>query len=1015
MRHLERLLRQGGTSPQDFTLHDADHSFRVAERMMQLITADIQKNLSDHELALLLLAAYGHDIGMTPERNKVLAHHRHLFGHTTGLTGDEKDLFQKFLDEYPAGKPVTLPLTSTLNDLNLADELTTFYVRERHNDWSAEWIRENLTGQGFEHIPGFVDILVRLCSSHHWDFSRLRHPDFDPFHVGHGADSAVVHLRYLACLLRLADILENDPERTPEVLYRHRAISDRARSLIHWQKDHALTVVLQGDRLKFQARPRSAAIHKALSDLADAIDHELHGIAGFGEQLPIECKVGGKPIRRDWHLAPAVVRDIRPANDSYEYIDGAFRPDTARLLQLLSGEQLYGNPLVAVRELLQNAFDAVREKIARLLLDPKTDNPADRSHEKTLGNQEKVTLILRPGDHDEWLLICEDSGVGLTRALITNHLLVSGNNRRHDILDLERRSQAAGFRLARTGQFGIGVLSYFMLADEVEITTTRSQLCGDNDAPGWTFHTRGVGSFGELRKLQVSPFSSGGTRLIWKLRKIEEPAKFANDLLVYLKQTLIRIPCRFEFKTENVPGDQINWKRSTGWVKTEEDWRMLTQSTWKEPLEAFKGNEVDLRKKELEERMRNYPGELVQARSSLRFAIKNSKLPDGNIRLVLPFFELEKGRSLVPHPEQEFRTDLEVKTSNVFAWEGIACQVNLPTVRDAMGDDVDEFHLNCLSCEFDLWPTNQVQLAVDRQTVRPKEGVSEKWLEDLRNEAIPWIDEVLAGGRDDFYSEVNLRCQTRPVSFQEGRGWFHVGVSGSIFLPLQRPFALLADWSNTQSALKTINGTTVSVIEGHPWQVGSHPECEIRVVEDTWEFGTRGTYFYWPILDGNQPQGGVRFPSEWRDVAFIVPQLGDLISNPENDFVRLMTEKEIALLQKFDLGSLLLELLSSPAGPAQSALALSRVALRLHDSGDESSAYHQWRCFGEDRADLMLPHWQAVSLATQRPLGELRLMVTGDGKDVILGPDKFEFSNLMEEEPSVLPDVCDPNFLLFEG
>ena len=82
--------------------------------------------------------------------------------------------------------------------------------------------------------------------------------------------------------------------------------------------------------------------------------------------------MGGKPVRRDWRLAPAVVRDIRPANDSYEYIDGAFRPDEARLLQLLSGEQLYGNPLVAVREeLLQNAFDAVREKIARLRSIPK--------------------------------------------------------------------------------------------------------------------------------------------------------------------------------------------------------------------------------------------------------------------------------------------------------------------------------------------------------------------------------------------------------------------------------------------------------------------------------------------------------------------------------------------------------------------------------------------------------------------------------------------------------------------
>ena len=253
------------------------------------------------------------------------------------------------------------------------------------------------------------------------------------------------------------------------------------------------------------------------------------------------------------------------------------------------------------------------------------------------------------------------------------------------------------------------------------------------------------------------------------------------------------------------------------------------------------------------------------------------------------------------------------------------------------------------------------------------------------------------------------------MSFQEGRGWLHTGVSGNIFRPLLRPFALPTDWSNSPSALRTINGEVVAVIEGHPWQVGSQSECEIRVVEDTWEFGTRGTYFYWPILDGNQPHGCVRFPTEWRDVAFFASQLGDFISNPENDFIRLMGDKEIAILREFDRGSLLNELLNSSAGPAQSALVLCRIALGLHDSADESSAYHQWHCFGVDRADLMLEHWQAVSHATQRPLGELRLMVTGAGKDVIVGPDKFEYSNLLDEEPTILPDVCDPNFLLFEG
>ena len=37
MDRIEKILNTGGTSPKDFTLHDADHSYRVVERMWELI------------------------------------------------------------------------------------------------------------------------------------------------------------------------------------------------------------------------------------------------------------------------------------------------------------------------------------------------------------------------------------------------------------------------------------------------------------------------------------------------------------------------------------------------------------------------------------------------------------------------------------------------------------------------------------------------------------------------------------------------------------------------------------------------------------------------------------------------------------------------------------------------------------------------------------------------------------------------------------------------------------------
>ena len=49
MPRIEVILKSGGTSPNDFTLHDEGHSYRVAERMYA-IAGDVVQILSSFEL-----------------------------------------------------------------------------------------------------------------------------------------------------------------------------------------------------------------------------------------------------------------------------------------------------------------------------------------------------------------------------------------------------------------------------------------------------------------------------------------------------------------------------------------------------------------------------------------------------------------------------------------------------------------------------------------------------------------------------------------------------------------------------------------------------------------------------------------------------------------------------------------------------------------------------------------------------------------------------------------------------
>jgi HD superfamily phosphodiesterase len=92
MPKIETILTSGGTAATDFTLHDAGHSFRVAERMADIIPKEVLSKLSSFDLTLLLFSSYLHDIGMTPDQKRVKQHFNYLLsGEKGGLShGDRR-------------------------------------------------------------------------------------------------------------------------------------------------------------------------------------------------------------------------------------------------------------------------------------------------------------------------------------------------------------------------------------------------------------------------------------------------------------------------------------------------------------------------------------------------------------------------------------------------------------------------------------------------------------------------------------------------------------------------------------------------------------------------------------------------------------------------------------------------------------------------------------------------------------------------------------------------------------
>lgn len=124
-------------------------------------------------------------------------------------------------------------------------------------------------------------------------------------------------------------------------------------------------------------------------------------------------------------------------------------PDSARPFQVdlrgvvdLLSRSIYSGPQVYLRELLQNGVDAIA---ARQEL---PGAPAGVI---------RISPALRSGDE----LVFTDNGIGLSAAEVADLLATVGRTSKHDVLDLPRTD--------RLGQFGIGLLSCFMVSDDIRV------------------------------------------------------------------------------------------------------------------------------------------------------------------------------------------------------------------------------------------------------------------------------------------------------------------------------------------------------------------------------------------------------------------------------------------------------------------------------------------------------------------------------------------------------------------
>jgi hypothetical protein len=356
-------------------------------------------------------------------------------------------------------------------------------------------------------------LIGRIAHSHWWHINKL----VDEFPAEIGAMSGFptewrVDPLKIACALRVADACQLDKRRAPGFLFALRKPVGIAE--VHWRaQQHLAAPVLKSNQLLFSSsqpfrESESDAWWLAL-ELVSLADSELHDVDN---------------LLRDTRRPPFAVNGVTGARDPSRFakhvqttgwtpVDAQFKvSNAADVVRKLGGTALYGNdPVVPLRELIQNARDAVH---ARRLIE---------GREESWGS---VTVRLTQTSDGDRLEVV-DTGVGMSPAVLTGALLDFGKSlwKSSDITAHFPGLLSKGFR--PIGRFGVGFFSVFTWGSRV---TVISRSCESPKASTNVLEFK-AGTYHPPIMRPASPdecLNDPGT-VVWVL--LDAPAKMSGGLL----------------------------------------------------------------------------------------------------------------------------------------------------------------------------------------------------------------------------------------------------------------------------------------------------------------------------------------------------------------------------------------------------------------------------------------------------------------------------------------------------
>lgn len=462
-----------------YSRHDESHSVQILTNIERVLGDERIEQLSGTDVWLMLEAAYLHDIGMVVSQQQKQQdwsseEFRNFVQRESAYNNDAgREAILAALDN---GNIFQSDVNPALLITKIGHTVAEFY-RRKHPEQASTIARTPKDSIGLdsprnELIPArLFALLGDICALHGRDHASV----LELPHVASGLGRDAIHPRYIACMLRLGDLLDLDDNRFCPVML---SVAGELPTKTHAHIDkHRAVRHLRID-------PKRIEVHSVCKTYEGYVESEnwfeylrseiAWQMAHWADIVPDE-RLG---------LLPTIGRVVTELT-GYELLDNRSRPNfdfsRNRVFELLQGAGVYESERDALRELVQNAIDATlilawlkhgegeRDGLAPEETIYHHDNPYCAKVQALLGRLPIRIDILQNADGGTsktypMTLTITDSGIGIGRDDLTAMTQVGASYR-----DTWKRRvyERMPVWMRPSGAFGIGLQSLFLVTNEL--------------------------------------------------------------------------------------------------------------------------------------------------------------------------------------------------------------------------------------------------------------------------------------------------------------------------------------------------------------------------------------------------------------------------------------------------------------------------------------------------------------------------------------------------------------------